>query len=165
MTFDFIKILQYWFPNDKFNKSWFAGEKNDEYIIHNFMEDYHNAINTYITNKLDFSNIDMLIAFIIITDQFNRHINRHDEETKRINDEYALKISRYILENNMDLEQPVNKKIFILMPYRHKFTDDSYKVVLERIGIYEEIHGSDDKLLNKFKKVTHLKIIEHNLFK
>ena len=131
---DFNDILKFWFPtvDNIFLKFWFNNSQ-DEYIINNFK----GSLN-YLENKITiiFDNEDDLLAKIIVLDQFSRNIYRGTQNIYK-NDSKALELAKLYFKNNYYVNQPLNKIIFALMPFRHSENITHQKFVLDFIESYE----------------------------
>jgi len=155
------KIINFWFPNDFFQKFWFDKTK-DEYIIKNFKKTLENEYN----NNLDISkctNVEIL-EYIILFDQFSRHIFKNDRSNIifKICNEKALEYALYFLKNRFYFNIKFNYLCFILMPLRHSNEIHNYNIIkdiLEKIkidNIYFNKFVNDKILFEKFKSVTEI---------
>jgi len=152
-------IIPFWFPNDKFQKFWFD-KSVDEYII----DKYTNILKNKENINIDISKLDIteLLQYIILFDQFSRHIYRNSNPEK--NDNIALELSNYFI-NNYDYKKiKFNYLVFYLMPLRHSNNINKYKIIIQ---ILEDIKLSLDnnfiELYNKFYKTTIFKYNQINL--
>jgi tRNA(Ile)-lysidine synthetase-like protein len=149
----FTKVLDFWFPNNDYNEFWFD-KTPDNHIRENYLgilseleneaSDLFKSWNSCIKGK---------VAIIIVLDQFTRNLYRNTNFMYK-NDNLALKLSKEILDENLDKELPLNFRIFVLMPYRHQKKSDYLDIVCEKINEYEKEFGSS-KLLEKFKLATY----------
>jgi uncharacterized protein (DUF924 family) len=152
-------IIQFWFPNDKFQKFWFDKSK-DEIIINKFntILDEEGKKEFDISKK---SNIEIL-EYIILFDQISRHVfrnNREDGKFKSYN-EKALIFSLYFLNNRFNYDIEFNYLSFILMPLRHSNEIKYYDLIINILNeikinnIYFKKFVKDEKLFNKFNLAT-----------
>ena len=147
-------ILSFWFPNSNFNKFWFDKSK-DEIIIKRYKIILENSKIDNLSNLSD----DMILAYIILFDQFSRNIYRNSKNSIKKYDEYALKLAEYFFENRNWSNLPVNYLIFYLMPYRHTFKKEKYKEIFNILDIYYEKNNleftnSQNLLFKKFLTQT-----------
>jgi len=152
-------ILEFWYPNDKYNKFWF--EKNieiDKYIFESYNELLFKTYNI-LKNNIDVDDYSDMLVSVILLDQFSRNILRYTEELDIISDistvvsdmtEIAKKISILWLDKYFNKNNPINHLVFILMPFRHTNKLSDYKFIL---SILEKINN-DDELYKKFKSHT-----------
>ena len=147
-------ILNFWFPNTTYQKFWFDKTK-DHYIIKNYSS-LLNETNNKIINFDKSSNEDLLI-YIIILDQFSRHIYRNkerDENFKIMNDK-ALNLSLYFINNRNLNNTPLHYLIFYLMPLRHSKKIDNYNILIKILYNFKQNNEIYDiKLFEKFYKAT-----------
>ena len=145
-----MNVLDFWFPNDKFNKFWFDKSK-DRLIINN----YKSKLEKLEKDNIDFNELsdNDLLESIIVLDQFSRSIYRHDKEKVLINDKKALQLSLFFLEKRDFLCLKFNHLIFFLMPLRHTFQKKYYNKILEVISKIK-VKDEDRNLYNKFYNAT-----------
>lgn len=143
------KIINFWFPNNQYQKFWFDGSKDQE--INELFGD------TLIKMETE-PNFDgwNKVALIILFDQFTRNISRFNNNSDYTrNDHIAFKMAMDMLKNNEDMDYPTHQRIFILMPLRHQKKSQHYgnllKTVLDRIAHYRE---PENISLQKFKNAT-----------
>jgi len=152
-------VINYWFKNNEpYLSEWFD-KSCDEEIKQLFGYYYYdNQIITFCNNLDNISyDVDNLIALIIIYDQFPRNIfrNKNDELKRKQYDEYAIIITEYIVNNNLDLELSIAKKFFVILPWRHTFKLKYLDMAIKRIKqYYNFINGEDKSYLNKFYQTT-----------
>ena len=147
-------ILPFWFPNNNFNKFWFDKSK-DDIIIKRYKTILENAKIENVTKLSD----NMILAYIILFDQFSRNIYRNDKNKIKKYDEYALKLTEYFFESKNWYHVPVNYLIFYLMPYRHTFQLKKYGKIISILDIYYKKNNLDldynqKLLLEKFINQT-----------
>ncbi len=137
-------ILDYWFPNDDYNEFWFDTTP-DEHIKITFSCYYsHRELNTF------FDTNDGKLALIILYDQMTRNIHRGTDRMYE-NDGKALAIAKDLV--CLDKEFALNRRIFILMPFRHSLISDNLDFVMTKISEYES-EFENNKILRIFKKAT-----------
>jgi len=161
-------ILSFWFPNKKFQAFWFDKSVDDiirqkyELLLHELMEDMDNIINDLDIELFDTQEgRDYIIAVIIMLDQFTRNIYRDDKTHIIKNDKYAFIISKYVIDNYLDLQYDLHQRIFFLLPYRHhkQYVDiNTYatylNIVLNRIKLYNSLTEPTLNEINILKKFT-----------
>ena len=140
---DKSKILNFWFPDDNFQKFWFSS-KYDKYIKNEFLDMLYLAENNL--NIPD--NPDDLLCNIILLDQFTRNIYRNSKKAYK-NDTKAILLSKIFFKNNFDTNLKLNKLIFALMPFRHSENIEDQEFVINKIKSLN-ISDNDEKLFNKF---------------
>jgi tRNA(Ile)-lysidine synthetase-like protein len=148
------KIIDYWFPNNKFQSFWFDASPDRE------IEEKFGELFKEVELKGSDSKSDPL-SIILLYDQFTRNLSRlHSREDYTRNDHHALKLALELINNNKDLTYPIHQRVFILMPLRHQKTSIKYRelllTVLNRIELYEKDVKTDDEknILLKFKMAT-----------
>ena len=159
---DYQKILNYWFPNNEYNKFWFSGDKEtDDFINNNFYDYMKNII---CTKNYTFESPDELLAKIIVLDQFTRNIYRNTQMAYHY-DYLALGLAQLYFRLQYDKKHSFNKVIFALMPFRH-----SEKLVNQQFVLnYLENANIDKstKLYQKFERASlssYHTIKKHNCF-
>lgn len=155
-------ILNFWFPNNKYNEFWFDGTV-DNYIKKNFSDILTQAedINSELHNQW-MNNLRGKVALVIVLDQFTRNIYRNTGLIYK-NDELALKIANDIMINKQDDELPLNHRLFVLLPFRHTKLDIYLDFVIDKILDYE-YEFQDSKLLERFKTATYQNYSKINNF-
>lgn len=157
-------ILDFWFPNDKYNEFWFDRSVDDIIRIKfgSILVNIENQLKIRPMTHDDCNMLtnDELLALIILLDQFTRNLNRNPEDNFRKNDQYAFSIATYLIETNRNYDYPIYQRIFILLPYRHQKNNPNYvsylNIVLDKIATYEkgQLEQKDIQLLEKFKIAT-----------
>jgi len=161
-------ILSFWFPNKKFQAFWFDKSKDDiirqkyELLLHELMEDIDNIINDLNIELFDTQEgRDYIIAVVIMLDQFTRNIYRDDKTHIIKNDYYAFIISKFVIDNYLDLQYDIYQRIFFLLPYRHHkqyVNINTYatflNIVLNRIKLYNSLTEPTLNEINILKKFT-----------
>ena len=145
-----MNVLDFWFPNDKFNKFWFDKSK-DEFISSKYKEKLKELESKDI-NFNELSDLDLLES-IIILDQFSRSIYRNNKEKVIINDKKALQLSLYFFEKRDFLCLKFSHLIFYLMPLRHTFQKKYYQQIIKILSTIN-IKEDDKPLYNKFYNAT-----------
>lgn len=148
-------ILNFWFPDNNYQKWWFKSNENlDKYIYDNY---YQLMLDSY-NNMNNINNTEEIISNIILLDQFSRNINRIvpiDINSYTIK---ALVLSQQWIENNYHLSQPIKYTVFALMPFRHMHTIKYNMYVLELLDTMKCF--SDDIIYIKFKNTTSKKSLD-----
>tara|TARA_B100000161_G_C33479579_1_gene381895 strand:+ start:220 stop:675 length:456 start_codon:yes stop_codon:yes gene_type:complete len=145
-----MNILEFWFPNDGFNKFWFDKTK-DDFISNN----YKKRLEELEKNNIDFNELsnEDLLETIILLDQFSRSIYRNNKEKIICNDGKALKLALYFFEKRDFLCLKFNHLIFYLMPLRHTFQKKYYQQIIDILSMIN-VKEEDRKLYNKFYNAT-----------
>ena len=140
-----LKILDFWFPNNDFQKFWFD-KSVDEYIKNN----YYDILKTFESKILDYNILTdfQILEYIIILDQFSRNIYRNHFYKK--NDYKALELSLYFFENRNWEDKQINHLIFYLMPLRHSNNKQYYKKIFNILAKKKD----NSTLYTKFYKAT-----------
>ena len=150
-----MNIIDFWFPNDKFNKFWFD-ESKDDYINKNFNTQLMDIENETIIYE-ELSDLEIL-SKILFLDQISRSIYRNNKEKILNNDKIALKLSLYYLENRDWNNIKFNYLIFYLMPLRHTFKKEYYdkifEILLQKQKYLFQKKNNDKNLFDKFYNVT-----------
>ena len=152
-------ILNYWFPNQLYNKFWFATDPLIDNYINGTYYDLMVKLFEYLKNQsndsLDKLTNKQLISCIIVLDQFSRNIARVNENfnSNLISDMtlVASKLSYLWINKKNYLTEPINKTVFALMPLRHSYILHDYKVILE---VLEEVKDKETEIYKKFKAQT-----------
>ncbi len=150
-------VISYWFENNEsYLNKWFDKSCDDE--IKQLFDHYYNddqIISFYNNLELISNDVDNLIALIIIYDQFPRNLFRNDIIKRKKYDNYAIAISEYIINNNLDLQLSIAKKFFVILPLRHTFKLKYLDMAIKRIKQYYNFIDENDKpYLNKFYQTT-----------
>ena len=150
-----MKLIDFWFPNDNFNKFWFDKSK-DDYINKNFNDQLIDVENDTIIYE-ELSDLEILTK-ILFLDQIRRSIYRNNKEKILDNDKIALKLSLYYLENRDWNNIKFNYLIFYLMPLRHTFKKEYYdkifEILLQKQKCLFQKKNKDKNLYDKFYNVT-----------
>ena len=161
------EILQFWFPNEKYNKFWF--DKNNDFDITIKLK--YNDLIIFVFKQLKIMTIDSdfniysseeLIAIIILLDQFSRNIDRTSKNflnnSPHVHDctEAAEKITKFWISKKYYLTAPINMTVFALMPLRHLNKVHDYNMIIQ---ILEEIRDESNELYKKFKIQTMRRLI------
>lgn len=145
-----MKLIEFWFPNDKFNKFWFDKSK-DLYIKNNFID---NLIYIEKSNE-NFKELNDLeiLEKIIYLDQISRNIYRNNKIKIKNNDVKALEMAMYYLNERDWSNIKLTYLIFYLMPLRHTFKKEYYDKIFEILNYYKK-RDDDKHLFDKFFNVT-----------
>lgn len=146
-------IIDFWFPNNTINEFWF--DKSKDYEIYELFYDFLIKIE-FPDNLIKLNNNDLL-SLIILFDQITRNISRIKHIDMETYNKYSMIISKYILDNNKDIEYPLNKRIFILLPLRHDRQTVNLDIVIQKLNKYrlEEVYNKiNQKIFDKFYLAT-----------
>ena len=121
-------IIYYWFNTLNSYKDWFGGSKEiDNYIKINYSKYVEKAQQ----GELDYwkNSLSGCLALILLLDQFARNIYRNSYRAFAF-DDYALRLTNFILDKNLLNNYSSNKIMFILMPLMHSESiDDKDKLI------------------------------------
>lgn len=153
---DTDNILNFWFPNNKFNEFWFNHEK-DQYIINNYKELLDEFSGYSISKILDYIETskdkkNTVLSIVILLDQFTRNIYRY--KTYTMNDKLCLQLVNHFYELNYHKLYPVNEWVFFMLPFRHTKDKKYLDLVLKELSTISPSTEYDKVILAKFKKAT-----------
>ena len=121
-------IIYYWFNTLNSYKDWFGDSKEiDNYIKINYSKYVEKAQQ----GELDYwkNSLSGCLALILLLDQFARNIYRNSYRAFAF-DDYALRLTNFILDKNLLNNYSSNKIMFILMPLMHSESiDDKDKLI------------------------------------
>lgn len=144
-------IINFWFPTDEFQEFWFDGSKDDEiYEQFNELLKFYEKDN-YANVNISFLSNEEIFALIILFDQITRNIARLEKSDHRRNDLKCLELINLIFFD--ELTFPLNKRIFLLLPFRHSRTTKNLDFVIERLNSYTHSEQAT-KLYQKFYLAT-----------
>lgn len=164
-------ILSFWFGNDersKYKTRWFpsgdatAERRADDDIEHQFGGQFVEILEAYRSTvpSLEGLSVYQLLALIILTDQFSRHIFRLKQVPMYSNerqqaDELALIFAEELTSrNDWDVGLTVSQYVFALMPLRHSANVARLEKVMRYIELREVQHEWSAELLQRFRKQT-----------
>ena len=153
------EILEFWFPNDNFQKFWF--DKSKDKII---TDKFSNLLKIEGSKVIDLKskNNNEILEYIILLDQFSRHIYRNDRNNINfINyNNKALTYAQYFINERFNYDIKFNYLCFILMPLRHSNDIKSYNIIIDILtkikinDIYFNKYLNDKILFEKFSNAT-----------
>ena len=154
-------ILNYWFPNEKYNKFWFDNNSDiDNYInkeYYDILINLYNYILKLTDDELNNLTSKQLIVYIIILDQFSRNISRVNDviDNIKINEmtNLAITLSYLWINKKLFLQEPINKNVFALMPLRHSYKLYNYKIIINVLSQIND-NDKDNEIYIKFKNNT-----------
>lgn len=141
-------LLNFWFPELKYQSFWFDGSKDQE-IYEKFNQELIIAEQLTFDDIVQLSNTQKMY-YLILYDQITRNIARIDKSNPYRNDDKALKLSYDLLEKKYDDSLPFLYKIFILLPLRHNGSLVNLKYVLQKLDSYHQNLKDEEK--NDYKK-------------
>lgn len=134
------QILNYWY--DPKNKNiWFSATlADDQYITKTFSKllDSPDILSPNLLNPLflrQFSNRQIL-AYIIVFDQFVRHIHRGNTEKIKYYSQFSLNVSMCFIQTNRDWELLPQERTFLLLPLRHTFDEYYIWITIKKMQEY-----------------------------
>ena len=161
MESNWQKILSFWFekPLD-FNKWFHSKTKYDSYIVENFKDLLKEAEDGNLLHWL--GNKNSYLAYIILMDQFSRHIYRGTAAAYKNDGKVLLftEMGFHLYEEKLTAVE----KMFVLMPYQH-----SENLKIQKLGVKilnnlvkNEKNVSEKNILKKalFHQKEHCKVIE-----
>ena len=146
------KVYNYWFNKD--NRKWFNSTTEDDLFIKENFEKYLTK------QRLLFDEVKEVIAYIILYDQFPRHIYReeikHELGKKKTfiadYDAIALRLAQFVIKHNLFKFMKPEERVFSLMPLRHSFEEDKIRVCLDLVKKWRE--EEDIAIYQRFYKAT-----------
>lgn len=149
-------LIDFWFPNDKFQDFWFDESKDYE-----IFENYNELLIEYENKDLDLmlqenkDNHENLFGLIILFDQITRNIARIDRtKNYKKNDGKALTIATFIIMNKKNTMFSFNKQIFILLPFRHSRITKNLDFVIEYLNSIDDSEIKSSKIFKTFYLAT-----------
>ncbi len=147
-------VLTFWFPNNEYNIWWFKSNEKLDRLIHNLyfelMVDTYNKFN--IKNYVDKSP-DVLVATIILLDQFSRNINRIININVEEYTQKAYLLSQIWINKQYYLNQPIKWTVFALLPMRHVGKQNDLINIISILNQIENVNSKND-IFTKFKLHT-----------
>jgi len=141
-------ILTFWFAKENDHMHFSPTTADDELIRQKFSHLLNIDQSILIKQKCP----KEYLAYIILNDQFSRHIFRNNKDNIQKYDTIALQYAMESLELKFDLELEPQERCFMLMPLRHTFKKEYLDIVLEKIRNYRETN--DDPIYQRFFKAT-----------
>lgn len=154
---NFSKVLPFWFPKNetKFQDFWFSSIRDYEIklffsdIVNNLSKMTIDDISKLISHSTDY---DLILSIVICLDQFTRNIYRNEGKKDRSifskTDDLCLSLlNHYNILDNLH-NYPINKRIFLLLPYRHQRKTPFLNIVMVNIKKMER------EILSMNKSVT-----------
>ena len=152
------KVLQFWFPNNEYQKWWFKSNINLDQTIYNIF--YNDMINSF--NMTDYNNYTPcnIITDVILLDQMSRNINRIVPVNTNDYNVKAVNLANMWVNNKYYLTEPIMYTVFILLALRH-YNINNTNMILNILDIIEtnNINIKDNIIFSKFKANTIKKYI------
>lgn len=144
-------IIDYWFSNENV---WFNSTPDDDIYITNTFGYLLENLDLNIINNLHTLDNKTLLSYIILTDQFPRHIFRNNNKYKiDYYHNFAIKFTDHIINNNMDILFNDSERCFILLPYRHTFNIDYINIAIKKVLEYIK-ENKQSKYFKRFLKAS-----------
>lgn len=151
-------ILDFWFPELKFQKWWFKATPELDQEIKTRWESF---LDLYSQNKLNNWKLtpQSFVALIILLDQFPRNMYRGSEHKHKY-DLDAQKLSHEFLDRGFDDSDQINVHylVFALMPLRHstKFADQEkvQSIIKKHDSLINDSQKHDHNTWERFKKAS-----------
>lgn len=144
-----MDLIDFWFSREDL---WFNAKPQDDDLI-------KQKFRHLITDKLDIDSVieicdlNNLLTYILLYDQIIRHIYRGDNDKIKLLSKYALKLSLFITESQLDHYFNPEERCFILMPLRHTFDLKYLNLAFQKIKEYRAENNSS-KYYIRFYKAT-----------
>lgn len=125
-------ILSFWF-SERVKPFWYVKNDNfDEELNNKFLDIYNQVLS--LSDNYEKDNIELILAFIILFDQFSRNMFRGQAKAFATDDK-ALKLSHYSIKNKLD-EQLTNKdhKQFLYMPLMHSENIEDQEISVNKFS-------------------------------
>lgn len=149
-------VLDFWFAAGK--EKWFAKDEAFDAEITERFKEAHDAAKQW---KLDSwrETPQGCLALIILLDQFGRNIYR-DTADAFAADNKALALARSMVEKGMDMELPMDVRIWVYLPFEHsEAMEDQERCIelMERSGMedYLEWAHLHADVIRKFDRFPH----------
>ena len=117
------EILQFWFPNEQYQKWWFIGNiQLDQEITSKYYWQMVHLFDNFAIGDYSNAPVNKIISHIILLDQFSRNISRVKNEIINQIPDYTKKaevLAQIWLESKYYLTEPIAHTVFALMPIRH----------------------------------------------
>ena len=166
---DISEIIDYWFgpldqdgfSTDEAKQKWWSGtDEIDLEISHRF----ERLIQAAFKHELDDWKETGLgqLALIILLDQFTRNIYRGTEQAFS-GDHHALEICKQGLSRKLDLELPIEHRVFFYMPLEHSEDLEDQELCIRLLtALKRESPESKQQLINNYVSFAqqHKEIIE-----
>jgi tRNA(Ile)-lysidine synthetase-like protein len=148
-----LELYNEWFSHPNW---WFNATPEDDIYLTNKYEKYIND-----PLYFNFNQIKDIIGYIILHDQIPRHINRVTKDID-INKHllYALKASKFIINNNLINILTIEELCFVLLPLRHN--NDIFEATGIMWKYLEEINKINNSLIKRFMTASYDKINTKN---
>lgn len=126
-------VLTFWFEELSQKDWWAKSDVLDLKIKNRFLKLHDLAKNNGLAQYR--TDPELLLAEVIILDQFSRNIYR-DQPEAFASDHLALKLAQEAVQRGDDLKLPVTKRLFLYMPYMHS---ESINVHDEAVKLFENL--------------------------
>lgn len=151
-------LLEYWFPTQNYQEYWFDGSKDHEIKeLFGSLLSKNELIKSDIESEMTCMSNEQLLAYILLFDQISRNISKLDDTNYKRNDDIALKMSQFVINNNRDIEYKFHMRMFIILPFRHSRTTKNLDFAISRLKEYESSERFsilESKLFTRFRLAT-----------
>jgi uncharacterized protein (DUF924 family) len=139
------KILDFWFPDDNYQKWWFKSTPELDNKIYNiYFELFQEVVNNFDMIDYNDETPKNIISTIILLDQFSRNMVRINKKINvKESTDMARELSSIWINKFYYLKEPIYYTIFAFMPIRHQRNLEDIKNL---IVILEYIECNDNKL-------------------
>lgn len=169
---NYDEVLQYWFggdQNENYNEKWFPSvsdgqqKATDKEIFTKFKVTFDEAVSENVS-FWKVLNIRSNLAYIIVLDQFSRHIFRYlgldaEDPQRQLADQLALDSTDFLITRTGWLTELTSTElVFALMPYRHTPSLTRLRYILEMIDRKQEQELNSIDMIARFRKQTILRL-------
>jgi uncharacterized protein (DUF924 family) len=151
-------ILDFWFPDNNYQKWWFKSTPEmDRKIYDTYYDVMYKQYNNFNEADYNYAEPYVLISTIILFDQFSRNMARINMGIN-VNDftRKARQLTNIWLKRALYKTEPIKYTVFAYMPIRHMKKGDEIEqlaILLERMEI-QDSNLKTDTIFNKFKSTT-----------
>jgi tRNA(Ile)-lysidine synthetase-like protein len=167
MNLEHKKVLDFWFPDKKWQKNWFSPDTDD--IIRECFQELLSELSRMSCDELkcmiDSSNkpYQMGLSIILCLDQFTRHVSRNTPKFNS-NDPLCYELVEKLYEQKFHMGLPINQRIFFFLPFRHQRTTEHSQLVLREITVMHQenerqyintsCYAINQDIINRFYRAT-----------
>lgn len=161
------QVLDFWFDptkssDDLYDQKWFVAANSQAQAA--LDEEVRKRFGSLLA---DASSIRLFVpatarttlALIVLLDQLSRHAFRSDRDQVESNDKLALQLTQKLLARGWEATLSTAELVFALMPLRHQPNEARLRDVLDRTAPALASCESGARLLQRFRKHTHLRLL------
>ena len=161
------QVLDFWFDptkssDDLYDQKWFVAANSqaqaalDEEVRKRFGSLLADASSIRLFVP---STARTTLALIVLLDQLSRHAFRSDRDRVESNDKLAIQLTQKLLAQGWEATLSTAELVFALMPLRHQPNEARLRDVLDRTAPALASCESGARLLQRFRKHTHLRLL------